>query len=271
MRLTPQDITARGKGQTPLVCLTAYTYRVAQLLDEHVDLFLVGDSVAMVLYGMESTVGVSLETMIGHGRAVVNGSKTACVVMDMPAGTYEDSPAQALQNARRLIDETGAQAVKLEGGADMTKTVETLVSENIPVIAHIGLLPQSAATEGYRIQGKTPDGEAQLMADALALQQAGAFTILIEGTVEPVARRISEALSVPTIGIGASVACDGQILVTEDMLGLMPRVPKFVQEYGTMSDDIAKAGEDYAADVRARKFPREEHYYHSPKDQKKAS
>lgn len=271
MRLTPDQITTRGKNQTPLVCLTAYTYRVAQLLDEHCDLFLVGDSVAMVLYGMDSTVGVTLDTMICHGKAVVNGSESACVVMDMPHGTYEDSPAQALENAKRLLAETGAQAVKLEGGEEMAETIAALSEADIPTIAHIGLLPQSAASEGYRIQGKTPAQEEQLMRDAIAVEKAGAFAVLIEGTVEPVARRITEALRVPTIGIGASAACDGQILVTEDMLGLMPRVPKFVHEYGTMSEDIAKAGAAYAADVRSRKFPAEEHYYHAPNRQKKAS
>jgi len=268
MRLTPNDIKQRDKKiAAPLVCLTAYTYRVAQLLDESCDLFLVGDSVAMVLYGMDSTVGVSLDTMICHGKAVVNGSETACVIVDMPYGTYENSPAQACENATRILRETNAQAVKLEGGEAMAPTIAAMTAQGIPVIAHIGLLPQSAALEGgYKIKGKTQMQEEQLMRDAMAVQEAGAFAVLIEGTVEPVARRLTEALSVPTIGIGASAACDGQILVTEDMLGLMPRVPKFVKEYGTMSDDIAKAGAAYAADVRARKFPSEEHYYHAPKD-----
>lgn len=271
MRLTPDQIQSRGKETTPLVCLTAYTYRVAQLLDAHCDLFLVGDSVSMVLYGMDSTVGVSLETMIRHGEAVVKGSKTTCVVVDMPHGSYEDNPAQACENAAQIIRETGAQAVKLEGGEQMAATIAALTAQDIPVIAHIGLLPQSVLIEGgYKIKGKTPEQEEQLMRDALAVQEAGAFAVLIEGTIEPVARRLSEALRVPTIGIGASAACGGQILVTEDMLGLMPRVAKFVKEYGTMSDDIAKAGAAYAADVRARKFPAEAHYYHAQETAKPA-
>ena len=230
IRISAEAIRRR-KGGTPIVCLTAYTYPIARLLDDHVDLLLVGDSVAMVLHGHKTTLGASLEMMIAHGQAVMRGSTKACVVVDLPAGTYEDSATQAVASARRVVDETGCQAVKLEGGVDMIPQIVAIVAAGIPVMGHIGLQPQSVEKDGgYRIKGRTEEAVAALLRDALAVESAGAFSVVIEGTVETVAADITRRIAIPTIGIGASGDCDGQILVIDDMVGItVDRVPKFVK------------------------------------------
>lgn len=257
------ELIRRRKGGIPLVCLTAYTYPVARLLDPHVDLLLVGDSVAMVLHGHETTLGASLEMMIAHGQAVMRGSARACVVVDMPAGSYEASAAQAVASARRIIDETDCQAVKLEGGVDMAGQIAAIVAAGIPVMGHIGLLPQSVEKDGgYKIKGRTDEAIAALMADALAVEKAGAFSVVIEGTIEAIAADITRRIAIPTIGIGASGDCDGQILVIDDMVGLtVDRVPKFVKEYADLRGVIAHAAERYASEVRSRTFPGPAHVF----------
>ncbi|TPK57304.1 3-methyl-2-oxobutanoate hydroxymethyltransferase [Mesorhizobium sp. B2-4-19] len=261
------ELIRRRKGGIPLVCLTAYTYPVARLLDPHVDLLLVGDSVAMVLHGHETTLGASLEMMIAHGQAVMRGSARACVVVDMPGGSYEDSTEQAVASARRIVDETGCQAVKLEGGVDMAGQIAAIVAAGIPVMGHIGLLPQSVEKDGgYKIKGRTDETVAALLADAFAVEKAGAFSVVIEGTIEAVAADITRRIAIPTIGIGASGDCDGQILVIDDMVGLtVDRVPKFVKEYADLRRVIAHAAERYAAEVRDRTFPGAAHVFSSSK------
>ena len=253
----------RRKGGTPIVCLTAYTYPIARLLDEHVDLLLVGDSVAMVLHGHKTTLGASLEMMIAHGQAVMRGSARACVVVDMPAGSYEGTVAQAVASARRIVEETGCQAVKLEGGVDMARQIAAIVAAGIPVMGHIGLLPQSVEKDGgYKIKGRTDEAVAALLADALAIESAGAFSVVIEGTIETVAADITRRIAIPTIGIGASGDCDGQILVIDDMVGLtVDRVPKFVKEYADLRSVVAQAAQSYAAEVRSRTFPGPGHVF----------
>ncbi|RNJ45553.1 3-methyl-2-oxobutanoate hydroxymethyltransferase [Mesorhizobium erdmanii] len=261
------ELIRRRKGGIPLVCLTAYTYPVARLLDPHVDLLLVGDSVAMVLHGHATTLGASLEMMIAHGQAVMRGSARACVVVDMPAGSYEDSAAQAVASARRIVGETGCQAVKLEGGVDMAGQIAAIAAAGIPVMGHIGLLPQSVEKDGgYKIKGRTDETVAALMADARAVEKAGAFSVVIEGTIEAVAADITRRIAIPTIGIGASGDCDGQILVIDDMVGLtVDRVPKFVKEYADLRSVIANAAERYAAEVRDRTFPGPSHVFSGSK------
>ena len=257
----PPDIRAR-KGQAPLVVLTAYTTPVARLVDAHCDMALVGDSVGMVLHGMPSTIGVTMEMMILHGRAVVRGLQKAMAVIDMPFGSYEESPQQAYRNAARLMAETGAPCVKLEGGAQMAETIAFLTKRGIPVQAHIGLTPQSVNTlGGYKVVGR--DGEAdQVMQDALAIEAAGAFSVVLEKVPMGLAARITQALSIPTIGIGAGVACDGQVLVVDDMLGFFTGFrPKFVKRYADLGALASEAIADYAAEVRARTFPAEEHSF----------
>lgn len=262
-RIGVEDIRAR-KGGVPLVCLTAYTTPVARLLDPHCELLLVGDSLAMVVYGLETTRGVTLETMVAHGQAVMRGSSRACVIIDMPFGTYEESPDQAVESARRIVDESGCQGVKLEGGVDLAETVAAIVAEGIPVFGHIGLLPQKVERRGgFRIQGKDDEGARGVLADAEAISAAGVFAMVVEGTVEPVAREVTERVAVPTVGIGASPACDGQILVTDDMLGLFSDfIPKFVKRYAELGDATTAAVRAYAEDVRARRFPTDDHVYH---------
>lgn len=247
----------------PLVCLTAYTKPMAAAVAPHVDLILVGDSVAMTVYGMENTIGASIPMMVAHGQAVRRGAPDTLLVVDMPHGSYEDSDASALSNARQIMDETNCDAVKLEGGADMASRVKTLVDNNIPVMGHIGLLPQSVKKEGgYKIKGKSEDDIARLINDARAIEQAGAFSIVIEGTIHDAAEKITNAVSIPTIGIGASPACSGQILVCDDMLGLtVGHVPKFVKQYAQIGADIGQAVETYAAEVRTGAFPAAEHLY----------
>lgn len=251
------------KGGTPVVCLTAYTALTAVLLDDAVDLLLVGDSLGMVLYGMESTLGVTLDMMIAHGQAVMRGSRRACVIVDLPFGTYQESPEAAFRNAARVMKEVGCAGVKLEGGTEMAATVGFLAARGIPVLGHVGLLPQSVNTAGgFRSLGREEREADEILEDAKAIAAAGAFALVIEGTVEPVARRITETVPVPTIGIGASPACDGQILVLEDMVGLFSDFkPKFVRRYAELGAGIAEAGRLYAEDVRARRFPTLDHCF----------
>ena len=260
-RLTAPDIAAK-KGVTPIVSLTAYHTHTAALADNHCDFLLVGDSLGMVMHGYETTVPVPLELMIMHGRAVVRGAKRALVVIDMPFGSYEESPPVAFRNAARVMKETDCGAIKLEGGRRMAETIRYLVDRGIPVMAHIGLTPQSInVIGGFKVQGRTDAQWAALEEDARAVTEAGAFSVVLEAIPAELGERITNAISIPTIGIGASAACDGQILVMEDMLGLSPRVPKFVKKYGNIGAQIEGAIRDYAVEVRARRFPAEEHTY----------
>ena len=251
------------KGGVPIVSLTAYTTPMAKQLAPHVDFLLVGDSVGMVLYGMDSTLGVTLDMMISHGQAVCRGAGNTCVIVDMPFGSYEESPQVAFRNAVRIMKETGAAGVKLEGGVAMADTIEFLSQRGIPVLGHIGLMPQSVNTAGgFRSHGRTEEEAASIMEDAWATTHAGAFAMVIEGTVEPLARYITETVPIPTIGIGASPACDGQILVSEDILGLFKDFqPKFVKRYAHLGDEAGKAANQYAEEVRARTFPGPEHCF----------
>ena len=255
----PPDIRAR-KGQSPLVVLTAYTTPMARLVDAHCDVVLVGDSVGMVLHGFPSTLGVTLEMMILHGRAVVRGLTRAMAVVDMPFGSYEESPAQAYHNAARLMVETGAPAVKLEGGAHMAETIAFLTRRGVPVMAHIGLTPQAVNTlGGYKVVGRDGDA-AGVMADAEAVQAAGAFAVVLEKVPVGLSARITQGLTIPTIGIGAGAQCDGQVLVVDDMLGMFTEFhPKFVKRYADLGLRASEAIADYAEDVRNRRFPGPEH------------
>lgn len=248
---------------TPLVSLTAYTTPMAQSLNPHVDFLLVGDSVGTVLYGMDTTTGVTLDMMIAHGQAVMRAKPDVPVIVDMPFGTYEEDTQHALNNAKRIMDETGADGVKLEGGVSMRVQIEKIVKAGIPVLGHIGLQPQSVEKEGgYKIKGKTETQVEGLIQDAQSIEEAGAFAFVLEGTIDEAADQITKAVNIPSIGIGASAACDGQILVTEDLLGLLhSRPPKFVQQYANMKGDIDWAIKTFAGDVRARRFPSEEHLY----------
>jgi 3-methyl-2-oxobutanoate hydroxymethyltransferase len=267
--LTPPDVAAR-KGGTPLVCLTAYTTPVARLVDAHCDIVLVGDSVGMVLHGLPSTLGVTLDMMIMHGRAVRRGVERALMVVDMPFGSYEESKEQAFRNAARLMAETGCAAVKLEGGESMAETIRFLAGRGIPVMAHIGLTPQAVnAFGGYKVQGRGGDGR-RIAADAAAVTEAGAFSVVLEKVPERLASKITEDISIPTIGIGASAACDGQILVVDDMLGLFTSFrPKFVKRYAELGQDAEAAIAAYARDVRDRSFPAAEHVFGDGPEAKK--
>jgi 3-methyl-2-oxobutanoate hydroxymethyltransferase len=261
--LTPADIRAAKGRDEPLVCLTAYTAPVAKALDEHVELLLVGDSLAMVIYGLDSTLGVTLEMMIAHGQAVTRGARRACVVVDMPFGAYEESPQAAFRNAARVMKETGCAAVKLEAGAEMAETVRYLCERGVPVMGHVGLMPQRVnALGGYRARGRDADEGAAIVADAKAIAEAGAFAIVLEGVLEPIARTVTAEVDVPIVGIGASPACDGQILVTDDMVGLFTEfTPKFVKRYAELNEVLVKAAAAYASDVRTRTFPGPEHCF----------
>jgi 3-methyl-2-oxobutanoate hydroxymethyltransferase len=250
------------KGAGPYACLTAYTAPMARLLDPHVDLLLVGDSLGMVIYGMETTVPVTLDMMIAHGAAVVRNTRHACVMVDLPFGAYQESPQQAFRNAARLLAETGAEAVKLEGGVVMAETVRFLVERGIPVCGHVGLMPQAVHASGFRAQGRNAAEAARIMADAQAVAEAGAFALVIEGTYRALAGEITQAVAVPTIGIGASPECDGQILVTDDLLGLFGTfTPRFVKRYAELGEAISDAVRAYADDVRSRRFPGPEHCF----------
>ncbi|NEX91283.1 3-methyl-2-oxobutanoate hydroxymethyltransferase [Caulobacter sp. 17J65-9] len=254
-RLAAPDIAAR-KGGDPIVCLTAYTAPMAEILDDHCDLLLVGDSVGMVMHGLPNTVAVTMDMMIMHGQAVMRGARRAMVVIDMPFGSYEAGPEQAYANAARLMKETGAQAVKVESGPTVPETINYLVRRGIPVMGHVGLLPQSVLTDGaFKAKGKTEDERLRILAVAEATADAGAFSVVVEGVAEGLARDITEALHVPTIGIGASAACDGQVLVIDDMLGLFDWTPKFVRRYADLRGEIGRAAAAYKDDVRARRFP----------------
>ena len=264
-RITAPDIMKR-KGGEPIVCLTAYDAPTAAILDDHCDLLLVGDSVGMVVHGLPNTVGVTMEMMILHGQAVMRGSRRAMVVVDMPFGSYEGAKEVAYDNCARMMKETGAQAVKLESGPTVPETIAYLVQRGIPVMGHVGLRPQAVLTEGaFKAKGKTDDERLRVIAEAEATADAGAFAIVIEGTAEGVAREITETIDKPTIGIGASAACDGQILVTPDMLGLFDWTPKFVRKYSDLRSEIDRAAASYAQDVKSRRFPAEVETYFSKK------
>lgn len=263
IKRTPITAIRARKGGEPVVVLTAYSAPMAQFLDPHVDILLVGDSLGMVLYGMETTLGVTLDMMIAHGAAVVRGSKAACVVVDMPFGSYQESPQQAFRNAARVLAETGAAAVKLEGGVELAETVAFMVQRGIPVMGHVGLRPQAVHTSGgFRAHGREEAEAIRVMEDAQAIDHAGAFAMVIEGTVEPLARRITGAVKAVTIGIGASPDCDGQVLVTEDILGLFSTfTPKFVKRYADLGAVVSKAAAAYAEEVKTRCFPASEHCF----------
>jgi 3-methyl-2-oxobutanoate hydroxymethyltransferase len=260
-RLTAPDILAR-KGTTPIVALTSYHAHTARIVDQHCDVILVGDSLGIVMHGLETTVPVTLDMMILQGLAVMRGSRRALVVVDMPFGSYEASREQAFASCARVMKETGCGAIKLEGGRRMAETIAFLVERGVPVMGHVGLTPQAINTIGsFRAQGREEKDWGPIEEDARAVADAGAFAVVIEAVAEPLAARISAKLPIPTIGIGASPACDGQILVLEDMLGLSPRVPKFVRRYGQLGPSIEAAVAAYAADVRARAFPGPDNVY----------
>jgi 3-methyl-2-oxobutanoate hydroxymethyltransferase len=264
-RTTAVDIAKRKNGER-IVALTAYHAHTAGIVDRYCDFILVGDSLGMVMHGLETTVPVTLDMMILQGRAVMRGSKRALVVVDMPFGSYEENREQAFRNAARVLKETGAGAIKVEGGEHMAETVAFLVRRGIPVMGHVGLTPQAVNTMGgFRVQGRGEEGQRLLEADARAIADAGAFAIVMEGIVEPVARAITQSVAAPTIGIGASPACDGQILVLEDMLGLSEWTPKFVKKFGTLRDHIEEAVAAYAKEVRAGTFPGPENVYEPKK------
>ena len=260
-RVTVPEIRAH-KNAKPIVARTCYHAHTARLLDEHVDMMLVGDSLGMVMHGMETTLGVTLDMMISHGRAVMRGSKHALVVVDMPFGSYEESPQVAFRNAVRVIQETGCTAIKMEGGARIAETIRYLSQRGIPVISHIGLTPQMIQVfGGFKTQGRTEAEWPAIEEDARAVADNGAFAVVLEGMAEPLAAKITREIAMPTIGIGASAECDGQILVLEDMLGLNPKPPKFVRQYANLGGAIETAVKAYATDVRERRFPGRENVY----------
>lgn len=268
-RLTVPAIQRRkvdGQTAEPIVMLTAYTARQAQLLDPHCDMLLVGDSLGQVIYGLPSTLPVTLDMMCAHGAAVVRGSYHSLVVVDMPFGSYEASPAHAFASASRILAETGAAAVKLEGGVAMAETITFLSQRGIPVMAHVGLTPQAVnALGGYGARGKSAQEETKILTDARAVADAGAFAMVIEGVMEDIAIAVTDTVAIPVIGIGASAHCDGQVLVTEDMLGMFERVPRFVKRFDAIAQTIDNAAARYAADVRARAFPTDEQVYRPKK------
>lgn len=261
-RTTPAQIEAL-KGIRPIVSLTAYTTPIARLLDPHCDLLLVGDSLGMVLYGMPTTVGVTIDMMIAHGKGVMRGVEHACVIVDLPFGSYQMSKEQAFDSAARILKETGCDGVKLEGGEEMAETIAFLTARGVPVFGHVGLMPQLVNTNGgYRSLGRSAKEAAKIRRDAQAVADAGAFAVVIEGTLEPLAREITANISIPTIGIGASPACDGQVLVSDDMLGLFNDFkPRFVKRFAELSPLISAAAKDYADEVKARTFPGPEHTF----------
>jgi 3-methyl-2-oxobutanoate hydroxymethyltransferase len=260
-RVTALDIRAR-KGGEPIVSLTSYHAHTARIIDPFVDFILVGDSLGMVMHGFETTIPVTLDMMIMQGQAVMRGSKHALVIVDLPFGSYEESPAAAFRAASRVMKETGCGAIKLEGGRRMAETIRFLVERGIPVMGHVGLTPQSVNTiGGFRVQGKEDASAFAIRRDAEAVAEAGAFAMVVEAVIEPLAREITRSVAIPTIGIGASPECDGQILVLEDMLGLSPWVPKFVHRYGSLAGHIEESVKAYAGDVRKRAFPAAENTY----------
>ena len=260
-RVTAPDI-AKRKGGAPIVALTAYHAHTARIIDPYVDMLLVGDSLGMVMHGYETTVPVPLELMIMHAQAVVRGSSRSLVVVDMPFGSYEESPSEAFRNAARVMKETGCGAIKIEGGAHMAETIRYLTDRGIPVMSHIGMTPQAVNTIGsFKPRGRFRSEWAAFEEDARAVAEAGAFAVVLEALAELLAARITKQISIPTIGIGASAECDGQILVLEDMLGLSPRVPKFVKEYAQIGEAIETAVKAYANEVRGRVFPSDAYTY----------
>ncbi|MAN50004.1 MAG: 3-methyl-2-oxobutanoate hydroxymethyltransferase [Flavobacteriales bacterium] len=262
LRKSAKDIRSL-KGNTPIVCLTAYTAPIARAIDEKVDLMLVGDSLGMVLYDYENTLQVTLEQMINHAKSVVNASSKSCVIVDMPFGTYEESADKAFMNSARVMKETNCNGVKLEGGQKISNTIKYLTQSSIPVMGHIGLQPQSVLLDGgYKVKGKVKSEWQKFIDDAIAVQEAGAFSVVLEGMAEPLAAEITSTLKIPTIGIGASPKCDGQILVTEDMLGLTNVAPKFVKKYIDLEKNIKNAVDQYSFEVKNRSFPTSDHIYH---------
>ncbi len=265
-RLAAPDIAAR-KGGVPIVCLTAYTAPVAAALDDACDVLLVGDSLGMVVHGLPNTVGVTMEMMILHGQAVMRGSRKAMVVVDMPFGSYEGAPEEAYANAVRIMKETGAQAVKVESGPTVPQTIRYLVDRGVPVMGHVGLRPQAVLVDGgFKAKGRDEEGRQKILAEARATAEAGAFAVVVEGVAEALAREITETIAPPTIGIGASAGCDGQVLVSDDMLGLFDWTPKFVRRYADLKGQIEKAAADYARDVKDRSFPGAAETYYAKKD-----
>jgi 3-methyl-2-oxobutanoate hydroxymethyltransferase len=264
-RMTAPSIRSRktgGQTERPVVMLTAYTMRMAQLLDPHCDVLLVGDSLGQVIYGLPSTIPVTMDMMCAHGAAVVRGSWHALVAVDMPFGSYEASPAQAFESAARIMKETGCAAVKLEGGEAMAPTIEFLTHRGIPVIGHVGLTPQAVnVLGGYGARGREQHEAEKILADAKAVDNAGAFCIVVEGVVEDIATRITREVAAPVIGIGASAECDGQVLVIDDMLGMFERTPRFVKRYDDLAARIGAAAAAYAEEVRSRSFPTAEQTY----------
>lgn len=267
----PLDIQNRKNSDDAIICLTAYSDFMTRLIDAHADLILVGDSVGNVLYGMETTLPVTLEMMSVHGRAVANAARSSCVIVDMPFGSYQESLELAFRNAAKIMAETGCDGIKLEGGSEMAETIAFLTQRGIPVMAHIGLQPQLVNTlGGFKAQGKDDASYQKLIEDARAVQKAGAFSVVVECVVREAASELTQMLSIPTIGIGASNQCDGQILVTEDMLGLTARkAPKFVKKFADLAPQITSAIESYAAEVNSGSYPTEEHEYHAPQNQVK--
>lgn len=260
-RTTAPQITAR-KGQEPIVCLTAYDAPTAAILDQYCDLILVGDSVGMVVHGLTTTVGVTLDMMIMHGQAVMRGAHSALVVVDLPFGSYEDSPETAFKNASRVMMETGCQAVKIESGSYAAETIAYLVERGIPVMSHVGLRPQSMnVLGGFRARGRRKEIENEIIDNAVAAAEAGSFAVVVEGVSAEIADKVTRAVSIPTIGIGGSVTCDGQILVTPDMLGMFDRVPKFVKKFGNLEEHIHEAVKMYREEVQSRAFPAEVNTY----------
>jgi 3-methyl-2-oxobutanoate hydroxymethyltransferase len=271
-RLSVTQIQGR-KGADKLVCLTAYTASVARLIDHEVDVLLVGDSLAMTVYGFDSTLPVSLDMMVAHGAAVVRSTEHALVVVDLPFGSYQASPEQAFRAAARVLAETGCAAVKLEGGEEMAETVAFLARRGVPVMGHVGLTPQSVnALGGYRSRGHAVAEHDKILRDGVRVAEAGAFSLVIEGVAESLARELTGVVAVPTIGIGGSAACDGQILVVDDMLGLFTEfTPKFVKRYRRLGDEIRAAAREYAEEVRVGRFPAAEHTYAAPRRAKPAA
>ncbi len=268
-RMTAPSIRARKaadgdsfKTEQPIVMLTAYTMRMAQLLDPHCDMLLVGDSLGQVIYGLPSTIPVTLEMMCAHGAAVVRGSWHALVAVDMPFGSYEGSPEQAFQSAARILKESGCAAVKLEGGEAMAPTIDFLTQRGIPVVGHVGLTPQAVnVLGGYGARGREDREAGKIASDAKAVADAGAFCIVVEGVLEDIATKVARSVAPPVIGIGASAECDGQVLVTDDMLGMFERTPRFVKRYDDLAGRIGEAARTYAEEVRSRSFPTSEQTY----------
>ncbi len=264
-KITTANIRAQ-KGGEPIICLTAYTAMMAEILDPHVDVLLVGDSVGSVLHGHDTTIPVTVDEMIHHARSVMRAGPKSLVVVDVPFGSFEASPEQAHETTARILKETGADAVKIEGGVTQAPTIDFLTKRGVPVMAHIGLRPQAVrATGGYRVVGKTEEERTNLKEDADAVNKAGAFAVVLEGVIEPLAAEITRQIDIPTIGIGASAHCDGQILVTEDLLGMFERTPKFVRKFANLRETISGAVADYAGSVRTRSFPSDAETYSGDK------